>query len=157
LSPRGFIGSADSRTLGRRRKAADRLASRHSPAPELGDRDQRTSGLVAEHLKHLGLDVRTRVGRTGAVGILKGAKPGPVVGLRSNRDHNSGCSTRFPWIVWKRIRRCRFRQGEPQMVGRGVWHRTDVRPTDYEKLGTSQTELPWLLKPFCRQLLLSNK
>ncbi len=91
------------------------------------------------------------------VGILKAAKPGPVVGLGSNRDHNGGCSTRFPWIVWKRIRRCRFRQGEPQMVGRGVRRRTDVRPTDYERLGTSQTELPWLLKPFCRQLLLSNK
>ena len=27
------------------------------------------------------------------VGILKAAKPGPVVGLGSNRDHNGGCST----------------------------------------------------------------
>ena len=54
--------------------------------PELGDQEQRTSRLVAEHLKRLGLDVRTGVGRTGVVGILKGAKPGPIVGLRADMD-----------------------------------------------------------------------
>ena len=54
--------------------------------PELGDQEQRTSRLVAEHLKRLGLDVQTGVGRTGVVGILKGAKPGPVVGLRADMD-----------------------------------------------------------------------
>jgi amidohydrolase len=54
--------------------------------PELGDQEQRTSRLVAAHLKRLGLDVQTGVGRTGVVGILKGAKPGPVVGLRADMD-----------------------------------------------------------------------
>jgi amidohydrolase len=54
--------------------------------PELGDQEQRTSRLVAEHLKRLGLDVQTGVARTGVVGILKGAKPGPVVGLRADMD-----------------------------------------------------------------------
>jgi amidohydrolase len=54
--------------------------------PELGDQEQRTSRLVAEHLKRLGLDVQTSVGRTGVVGILTGAKPGPVVGLRADMD-----------------------------------------------------------------------
>ena len=54
--------------------------------PELGDQEQRTSRLVAEHLKRLGLDVQTGMARTGVVGILKGAKPGPVVGLRADMD-----------------------------------------------------------------------
>ncbi|SFN31004.1 amidohydrolase [Nitrosospira briensis] len=54
--------------------------------PELGDQERRTSRLVAEHLKRLGVDVQTGVGRTGVVGILKGAKPGPVVGLRADMD-----------------------------------------------------------------------
>jgi amidohydrolase len=54
--------------------------------PELGDQELRTSRLVAEHLKRLGLDVQTGVGRTGVVGILKSAKSGPVVGLRADMD-----------------------------------------------------------------------
>ena len=36
--------------------------------PELGDQEVRTSGLVAQHLRALGLDVRTGVARTGVVG-----------------------------------------------------------------------------------------
>jgi amidohydrolase len=52
--------------------------------PELGDREQRTAKLVAEHLRSLGLQVRTGVARTGVVGILKGAKPGAAVALRAD-------------------------------------------------------------------------
>src|SRR3954465_7241803 len=37
--------------------------------PELGNQEQRTSALVAEHLRTLGLEVRTGVARTGVVGI----------------------------------------------------------------------------------------
>jgi amidohydrolase len=55
--------------------------------PELGNREFRTSGIVAEHLRELGLDeVRTGVAHTGVVGLLKGALPGPVVALRADMD-----------------------------------------------------------------------
>ena len=54
--------------------------------PELGNQEQRTSALVAEHLRSLGLEVRTGVARTGVVGILRGSRPGPVVALRADMD-----------------------------------------------------------------------
>jgi amidohydrolase len=54
--------------------------------PELSNRETRTAALVAEHLRKLGLEVRTGVARTGVVGILKGGKPGPVVALRADMD-----------------------------------------------------------------------
>ncbi len=54
--------------------------------PELGNRETRTAALVAAQLKALGLAVRTGVAYTGVVGVLKGAKPGPVVALRADMD-----------------------------------------------------------------------
>src|SRR5262249_28498779 len=54
--------------------------------PELGNREVRTSALVAEHLRKLGYEVREKVANTGVVGILKGGKPGPVVALRADMD-----------------------------------------------------------------------
>lgn len=54
--------------------------------PELGNREFRTSELVANHLKSLGLEVKTKVAITGVVGILKGEKPGPVIALRADMD-----------------------------------------------------------------------
>jgi amidohydrolase len=54
--------------------------------PELGLEEVRTSGIVAEHLRSLGLTVRTGVGKTGVVGLLKGSKPGPVIALRADMD-----------------------------------------------------------------------
>jgi amidohydrolase len=55
--------------------------------PELGNREFRTSGIVADHLRALGFDeVRTGVAHTGVVGLLKGALPGPVVALRADMD-----------------------------------------------------------------------
>ena len=54
--------------------------------PELGNNEVRTAGIVANYLKSLGLEVKTGVGKTGVVGILKGAKPGPVVALRADMD-----------------------------------------------------------------------
>jgi amidohydrolase len=54
--------------------------------PELGEQETRTAGLVAEHLKKLGLEVKTGVAKTGVVALLKGGKPGPVVALRADMD-----------------------------------------------------------------------
>ncbi|MHA4893442.1 amidohydrolase [Pedobacter sp. PWIIR3] len=54
--------------------------------PELGNNEVRTAGIVAEHLKSLGIEVKTGVAKTGVVGILKGGKPGPVVALRADMD-----------------------------------------------------------------------
>ena len=54
--------------------------------PELSNMEYRTAGLVAEHLKSLGLEVRTGIAKTGVVGVLKGAKPGPVIALRADMD-----------------------------------------------------------------------
>jgi amidohydrolase len=54
--------------------------------PELADQEARTSRLVAEHLRSLGLDVRSGVARTGVVGVLKGGKPGRTVALRADMD-----------------------------------------------------------------------
>ena len=54
--------------------------------PELGNREFRTAELIAKHLQSLGIEVKTKVGVTGVVGILKGDKPGPVIALRADMD-----------------------------------------------------------------------
>ncbi len=54
--------------------------------PELSNREDDTAALVAEHLRGLGMDVRTGIAHTGVVGILKGGKPGPTVAVRADMD-----------------------------------------------------------------------
>jgi amidohydrolase len=54
--------------------------------PELGNREVRTSKLVADHLRSLGIEVKTGVAHTGVVGVLRGARPGSVVALRADMD-----------------------------------------------------------------------
>jgi len=54
--------------------------------PELGNREFKTGAFIAAHLRALGIEVKTNVGKTGVVGILKGGKPGPVVALRADMD-----------------------------------------------------------------------
>lgn len=53
--------------------------------PELGNMEFRTAGLVAEHLRALGMEVETGVAHTGVVGTLRGGE-GPVVALRADMD-----------------------------------------------------------------------
>ena len=54
--------------------------------PELSNRENRTAGLVAAHLRALGLTVQTGIAHTGVVGLLDSGKPGPVVALRADMD-----------------------------------------------------------------------
>ena len=54
--------------------------------PELGNREVRTAKIVADHLRALGLEVKEKVAHTGVVGVLRGARPGPVVALRADMD-----------------------------------------------------------------------
>jgi amidohydrolase len=55
--------------------------------PELSNREERTSRVVAERLRALGLDeVKTGVGKYGVVALLKGSRPGPVVAVRADMD-----------------------------------------------------------------------
>jgi len=54
--------------------------------PELGYQEHRTSGLVAEFLARLGLEVYQGIGKTGVVGVLKRGTSPRAVGLRADMD-----------------------------------------------------------------------
>jgi amidohydrolase len=54
--------------------------------PELSYEEVRTARVVAQHLRSLQLEVRTGVAQTGVVGVLRGARPGPVIALRADMD-----------------------------------------------------------------------
>jgi amidohydrolase len=54
--------------------------------PELSNHETRTADIVAEHLRRLGLEVRTGVAKTGVVAVLEGGRPGPIVALRADMD-----------------------------------------------------------------------
>ncbi|MEX1994537.1 MAG: amidohydrolase [Steroidobacteraceae bacterium] len=54
--------------------------------PELANREFRTAAKVAEHLRALGLEVKTGIAHTGVVAVLKGALPGPTILLRADMD-----------------------------------------------------------------------
>src|SRR5215203_3810750 len=54
--------------------------------PELGNKEFKTAKIIADHLRSIGLEVKEGVAHTGVVGILKGGKPGPVIGLRADMD-----------------------------------------------------------------------
>jgi len=56
--------------------------------PELGNQEFRTSKIVADHLRAIGVDeVYDKIaGGTGVMGIMRGALAGPTVGLRADMD-----------------------------------------------------------------------
>ena len=54
--------------------------------PELSFQEKRTSKIVAKKLKSYGLKVIKNVGKTGVIGILKGAKPGKTIAMRADMD-----------------------------------------------------------------------
>ena len=53
--------------------------------PELGFEEERTAELVERELDELGVGHR-RVAKTGVVGVIRGALPGRVAGLRADMD-----------------------------------------------------------------------
>jgi len=54
--------------------------------PEIANNEFKTAKLVAGHLKKLGLEVQEGVAKTGVVGVLRGARPGPCIALRADMD-----------------------------------------------------------------------
>ncbi|MFO1427715.1 MAG: amidohydrolase [Steroidobacteraceae bacterium] len=54
--------------------------------PELSNREFRTSKIVEQHLRKLGLAVETGVAKTGVVGVLQGGRPGATLLLRADMD-----------------------------------------------------------------------
>lgn len=54
--------------------------------PELSNREFKTAKYVEDHLRRLGIEVKTGVAKTGVIGILKGNQPGPTIGLRADMD-----------------------------------------------------------------------
>ena len=54
--------------------------------PELSNGEERTSRVVANHLRELGFEVQTGVAKHGVVALLKGGKPGPCVAVRADMD-----------------------------------------------------------------------
>ncbi|HEX6909544.1 MAG TPA: amidohydrolase, partial [Longimicrobium sp.] len=66
--------------------------------PELSNRETRTAGVVAQHLRSLGLEVRTGIAHTGVVGILRGGRPGPTIAIRADMDALPVTEdTPYPW------------------------------------------------------------
>jgi amidohydrolase len=72
--------------VGRHTPQITELRHRIHQNPELGNREVETAALVAEHLRSLGLEVRTGVAHTGVVAVLRGGRPGPVVAVRADMD-----------------------------------------------------------------------
>jgi amidohydrolase len=71
-----------------RGRAADVVADRREihRHPELKFQEHVTAELVANRLRGLGVEVKTGVGETGVVGLLRGGRPGKTVLLRADMD-----------------------------------------------------------------------
>ena len=54
--------------------------------PELSNREFKTAKYIENHLKEIGLEVKTGIAKTGIIAILEGYKPGPFVALRADMD-----------------------------------------------------------------------
>ena len=54
--------------------------------PELGNQEQRTPAAIVAALKDLGFDLEERVGGTGVIATLRGARGGRTIALRADMD-----------------------------------------------------------------------
>ncbi len=71
-----------------RAAAGDVIALRRQlhACPEIGFEETETGAIIEARLRAAGLSVRTGVGRTGLVGVLEGAGPGPTLMVRADID-----------------------------------------------------------------------
>lgn len=73
--------------------------------PELGFMETRTAGIIEKELKSLGYTVKTGIGVTGVVGVLKNGE-GPVVMYRADMDCNAVKETTgLPYASTKVVKR----------------------------------------------------
>lgn len=73
--------------------------------PELGFMETRTAAIVAKELKALGFEVKTGIGKTGVVGILRNGS-GPTVMYRADMDANAvEEATGLPYASKVRVKR----------------------------------------------------
>lgn len=73
--------------------------------PELGFMETRTAEIVAKELRALGFDVKTGIGKTGVVGVLKNGS-GPTVMYRADMDANAvEEATGLPYSSKVRVKR----------------------------------------------------
>lgn len=54
--------------------------------PEIGFEELRTASIVAKNLKKLGLEVKTKIAKTGVTALLAGKFPGKTIMLRADMD-----------------------------------------------------------------------
>ena len=112
--------------------------------PELGNREFRTSKIIAEHLKKLGIETKENVAKTGVVGILRGAKSGPCIALRADIDALPVIErVNLPWASKQK----QTRRSDP---AEAMWSRRSVHPEEREGEGscviagsTDSLGLPW--------------
>jgi amidohydrolase len=70
----------------RRRESLVALRRDFHRHPELSFEERRTAEIIAERLHAAKLEVRTGIGRTGVVGVLRGDRPGRTVAWRADID-----------------------------------------------------------------------
>ena len=54
--------------------------------PELGFQEVRTSAIIAQELREIGLEVTTGIAETGVIAMIEGVRPDPVIMLRFDID-----------------------------------------------------------------------
>src|SRR5437763_4563846 len=72
--------------IDRRRDSMVMLRRDFHRHPELSFEERRTAEIIAERLHAAKLEVRTGLGRTGVVGVLRGERPGRTVAWRADID-----------------------------------------------------------------------
>ena len=72
--------------IDRRRDSMVMLRRDFHRHPELSFEERRTAEIIADRLHAAKLDVRTGLGRTGVVGVLRGEQPGRTIAWRADID-----------------------------------------------------------------------
>jgi amidohydrolase len=81
-----IIDAAWKQEIDRRRDSLVTLRRDFHRHPELSFEERRTADIIAQRLHAAKLDVRTGLGRTGVVGVLRGDRPGRTIAWRADID-----------------------------------------------------------------------